>query len=101
MSSKPTVFLSAATVDLKKWREVLDGAFRRAGFRVLTQDRSLRSAPGDVKRLLAETIAESDCIVHLAGMGYGSDASDPFPADPGFRCSWTQFEYYRGHQEKK
>jgi hypothetical protein len=74
---------------------VARGSGRRVplgGFRVLTQERSLRSAPGDVTRLLAETIAESDCIVHLAGMACGSDASDPFPAHPGFRCSWTQFE---------
>ncbi len=97
--SAPTVFLSAATVDLKEWREVLDGAFRRGGFHVLTQDKSLRSAPGDVKRLLVETIAGSDCIIHLAGLGYGSDASDPFPDQPGFQCSWTQFEYYHGHSE--
>jgi tetratricopeptide (TPR) repeat protein len=97
----PTVFLSAATVDLKEWRDVLDGAFRRGGFRVLTQDKSLRSAPGDVKRLLVETIADSDCIIHLAGLGYGSDATDPFPGHPGFQCSWTQFEYYHGHFDQK
>ena len=85
--SVPTVFLSAASVDLREWREALDGAFRRGGFRVLTQDKSLRSAPGDVKRLLVETIAECDCIIHLAGFGYGSDATDPFPSQPDFQCS--------------
>lgn len=97
----PTVFLSAATVDLKEWRDVLDDAFRRAGFHVLTQEHSLGSALGDVKRLLADTVAESDCIIHLAGQGYGSDATDPFPDMPAFRCSWTQFEYYHAHREKK
>ena len=99
--SAPTVFLSAATVDLKEWREVLDKAFRRGGFRVLTQDESLESAPGDVKQLLVKTIADSDCIIHLAGLGYGSDATDPFLDQPGFQCSWTQFEYYHGHREGK
>jgi hypothetical protein len=98
--ASPVVFLSAASIDLKEWREVLHGAFSRAGFRVLTQDQSLGSAPGDVRRLLTETIAESDCIIHLAGMGYGSDATDPFTEAPGFQCSWTQFEYYHGHREK-
>ena len=97
----PTVFLSAATIDLKEWRDVLHGAFSRAGFRVLTQDQSLGSAPGNVKRLLTATIDESDCIIHLAGMGYGSDAADPFPAMPGFECSWTQFEYYHAHEKGK
>ncbi len=99
--STPTVFLSAASIDLREWREVLDGAFRRGGFRVLTHDESLSSAPGNVKRLLTETIAESDCIIHLAGLGHGSDATDPFPDAPDFQCSWTQLEYYLGHREKK
>ena len=99
--STPSVFLSAASIDLKEWRDVLHAAFSRGGFRVLTQDHSLGSAPADVKRLLSETIAESDCIIHLAGLGYGSDATDPFPAAPAFQCSWTQFAYYHGHQEKK
>ena len=82
--SVPTVFLSAATIDLKEWRDVLHGAFSRAGFRVLTQDQSLRSALGDVKRLLTETIADSDCIIHLVGMGYGSDAR-PLPRGASLR----------------
>ncbi len=99
--STPTVFLSAASVDLREWREVLDAAFRRAGFRVLTQDKSLASAPGNVRQLLVDTIAESDCVIHLAGLGYGSDATDPFPEAPAFQCSWTQFEYYHAHREKK
>jgi tetratricopeptide (TPR) repeat protein len=97
----PVVFLSAATLDLKPWRDHLDEAFARAGFRVLTQDRSMRSAPGDVRRLLAETVDEADCVVHLAGMAYGSDATDAFPSAPGFQCSWTQFEYYHAHEKKK
>ena len=99
--STPTVFLSAASIDLKEWRDVLHDAFSRGGFRVLTQDHSLSSAPADVKRLLTETIDESDCVIHLAGLGYGSDATDPFPSAPAFQCSWTQFEYYQAHQQKK
>jgi tetratricopeptide (TPR) repeat protein len=106
-SSTPVLFLSAATVDLKDWRDHLHHAFSRAGFRVLTQDQSLRSAPGDVRRLLTETIAEADCVIHLAGMGYGWHATDPFPDAPlasgetPFQCSWTQFEYYHAHQQGK
>ena len=99
--ASPVIFLSAATVDLKTWRDHLHQAFSRAGFRVLTQDHSLKAAPGDVKRLLTDTIEEADCVIHLAGMGYGGHATDPFPAAPGFQCSWTQFEYYRAHERKK
>ena len=67
----PTVFLSAATIDLKEWRDVLHGAFSRAGFRVLTQEQSLQSPLGDVKRLLTETIADEvgDRRANAAALG--------------------------------
>jgi tetratricopeptide (TPR) repeat protein len=96
--SAPTVFLSAATIDLKPWRDLLAKAFRAAQFRVLVQDDSLGAPVGKVRGLLATAIEESDCVIHLAGQGYGSHATDPFPDHPGFRCSWTQFEYYYPHQ---
>lgn len=35
--SPPTVFLSAASDDLKDWRDVLHKAFERAGCKVYTQ----------------------------------------------------------------
>lgn len=97
----PVIFISAATVDLKTWRDHLHHAFSRAGFRVRTQDESLESATGDVKRLLTKTIAEADCVIHLAGEGYGGSAAEPFLDAPGFKCSWTQFEYYHAHQQGK
>lgn len=65
--SKPTVFLSAATTDLKKWCDELDRAFSRARFRVLTQDHGLGAAPKNVKGLPSETVTDSDCTIHLAG----------------------------------
>jgi len=37
----PSVFLSAATVDLKEWRDVLHGALSRAGFRFLMREQGL------------------------------------------------------------
>ncbi|MEZ6057659.1 MAG: tetratricopeptide repeat protein [Planctomycetaceae bacterium] len=99
--STPTVFLSAATVDLSTWRDVLHGAFSRAGFHVLTQKHSFGAATRDVKQLLCRHIDESHCVIHLAGLGYGSHADEPFPSHPGFQCSWTQFEYYYAHSKKK
>ena len=96
-TSVPTIFLSAASIDLKPWRETLHKAFSRAGFRVFTQSQSLGAAPGDVRQLLVDHIRQSDCVIHLAGIGYGFHAQDPFPADPAFQCSWTQFEYYFAH----
>ena len=101
MANIPTIFLSAANIDLREWREVLQGAFTRAGFQVFTQEQMLGGAPHSLKRLLTEMIAKSDCIVHLAGMGYGADATDPFPDTPSFQCSWAQFEYYYAHQQGK
>ena len=99
--STPTIFLSAASIDLKEWRDVLHGAFSRAGFHVYTENNSFGAATGDVRHLLTQHILDSDCVIHLAGVGYGSHAQDPFPEDPGFVCSWTQFEYYFAHQQRK
>ena len=97
----PTVFLSAATVDLEDWRNLLDEAFREAGFHVLAQAKSFGALSRGVKPKLVECIGKSDCVIHLAGLGYGSHATDPFPGHPDFQCSWTQFEYYYGHQTGK
>ncbi len=94
----PTVFLSAATLDLEAWRDLLHEAFSRAGCHVYTQKHSFGAAPGDVRRLLTEHIGASQCVIHLAGMGYGSDADPLCPEAPEFQCSWTQFEYYYAHQ---
>jgi tetratricopeptide (TPR) repeat protein len=96
--SAPTVFLSAATIDLEPLRNLLARAFRAAQFRVLVQDDSLGAPIGRVRDLLASAIDQCDCVIHLAGQGYGSHATDPFIEHPGFRCSWTQFEYYYPHQ---
>ena len=97
----PTVFLSAATDDLEALRNVLHGAFSRAGFRVFTQNHSLSAAAGTLREHLVDHIQKSDCVIHLAGMAYGADADKPFPDAPGFQCSWTQFEYYYAHQQGK
>ena len=97
----PTVFLSAATDDLEALRNVLHGAFSRAGFRVFTQEHSLSAAPGTLREFLVDHIQQSDCVIHLAGMAYGSDAEEPLPDVPRFQCSWTQFEYYYAHEQSK
>ena len=97
----PTIFLSAATDDLEALRNVLHGAFSRAGFRVFTQKHSLSAAAGTLRDFLVDHIRQSDCIIHLAGMAYGSDADEPFPDAPAYECSWTQFEYYFAHHQGK
>ncbi|MGF1656053.1 MAG: hypothetical protein ACFCU3_03645, partial [Verrucomicrobiales bacterium] len=93
----PTIFLSAASIDLKRMRNLLHHAFSRAGLKVLTQDHSLGVTGRDLRALLVESIDQADCVVHLAGLGFGRTATDPFPDHPDFVCSWTQFEYYYAH----
>jgi hypothetical protein len=78
-ATAPTVFLSAATIDLKPLRDLLAKAFRAAQFRVQVQDDSLGAGLENVRRLLADAIDQSDCVIHLAGQGYGSHATAPFP----------------------
>jgi hypothetical protein len=100
--SNPTVFLSAASDDLRYWRDVLHKAFARAGCMVYTQDQSLGASAGDVPTLLRQHIDKSDFVVHLAGLAYGSEPEYLlFAEHPNFRCSYTQFEYYYAHQQGK
>ncbi|MBI5385631.1 MAG: DUF4062 domain-containing protein [Verrucomicrobia bacterium] len=96
----PTVFLSAASDDLRDWRDVLHKAFSRAGCMVFTQNNSLGASAGDVMRLLRQHLDKSDFVIHLAGLAYGTEPEQPaFPSHPTFRCSYTQFEYYYAHQK--
>jgi hypothetical protein len=100
--SPPTVFLSAASADLQDWRDVLHTAFSRAGCMVFTQDQSLAASAGGVLRLLRQHLDKSDFVIHIAGMAYGAEPEEPaFPSQPGFKCSYTQFEYYYAHQQDK
>ena len=99
--SAPTVFLSAASIDLEEWRDTLHAVLSEGGVHVLSQGNSFGMAPHDVRDLLVRRIDESDYVFHLAGTGYGSHATDAFPDAPAFQCSWTQFEYYYAHQQRK
>src|SRR5438093_5871060 len=100
--SVPTVFLSAASVDLRDWRDILHKAFERAGLKVFTQDNSLSAPTGTVLDHLRSHIDQSDFLIHLAGLAYGAEPEQPaFVSSPDFKCSYTQFEYYYGHQQNK
>jgi hypothetical protein len=93
--STSTVFLSATSLDLREWREVIHRALERAGLKVFTQDLSLGAPAGDVLALLQSHLDKSDYVFHLAGIAYGSAPDHPaFDDHPEFECSFTQFEYY-------
>lgn len=95
----PAIFLSAASDDLKDWRDILHKAFSRAGYMVFTQNQSLGASAGDVLRLLRQHLDKSDFVIHLAGLAYGAEPEQPTFADHAdFKCSYTQFEYYYAHQ---
>lgn len=102
--SAPSVFISAATVDLHEWRELIHQCLDRAGFYCYVQDHSIPPSSGRLRDHLMETIDKADYVFHLAGQGYGTKAEDPFPDVEGFEdfeCSWTQFEYYVAVQKGK
>ena len=48
--SGPTIFVCAATVDLKDWRDLLQQAFSRTSFHVFTPNNSLGVAPCGSRR---------------------------------------------------
>jgi tetratricopeptide (TPR) repeat protein len=99
-----TVFLSVGT-ELKVLRDALHDVLSKAGVHCLTQDHSLGQAPLDVRENLATDVAQSEVVLHIAGDHYGANAADsgrvPFPQQPDFECSWTQFEYYHAHALQK
>jgi hypothetical protein len=100
--STPTVFLSAASDDLKDWRDILHKSFERAGCKVFAQGQSLGAAAGDVLRLLRQHLDKSDFVIRLAGLAYGVDPDQPAVAEhPEFQCSYTQYEYYYAHLHRK
>ena len=96
----PSIFLSAASADLKEWRNLIHKALDRAGCKVYTQEQSFSAAAGNVLGLLRQHLDKSDFVIHLAGLAYGAEPEQPaFPSHPGFKCSYTQFEYYYAHQK--
>jgi hypothetical protein len=94
------IFISAATIDLENLRNLLKSLLDKSGFHVIVQDKNLGMA-NTVRELLCKNLEESHCVIHLAGLGYGSPADNPFPHFPDFKCSWTQFEYYYTHWLKQ
>ena len=68
MTTTPAIFLSAASADLKEWRNLLHRALERAGCKVYTQEQSFAAAAGDVLALLRQHLDKSDFVIHLAGV---------------------------------
>ncbi len=99
--SVPTVFVSAATVDLLEWRNLVADCLRHGEIHSYVQIDSLPVASSGLRDNLVATIDKSDYVFHLAGHGYGDSAGTPFPQAPQFECSWTQFEYYYAAEKKK
>jgi hypothetical protein len=98
--SVPTVFLSAATDDLKTWRDRLYNALQKE-CQVFVQG-NLAAPPSDVLHQLRRHIDQSEFVIHLAGLAYGAEPGEPaFPERPDFRCSYSQFEYYYAHQRQR
>lgn len=98
---RKTIFLSAVSRELGDRRKLLYEVFGKH-FDVITQESTLPDIhPHGIREALAAAIDTSDCVIHLAARGFGSTADKPFPEDPAFRCSWTQYEYYYAHQQCK
>lgn len=96
----PNIFISAASQDLKSFRDSVAHSIDRVGeFKAIVQDWSLGTTPKNITELLRGCISRCDALIHVAGIAYGSEPD--LPPYPEFRCSYTQMEFYEAKRRGK
>lgn len=98
MSTRPEIFISAASKDLKSCRQLVRDAMLTLGCVPVVQDH-FPPAAGAVRDVLRAKIAACDAVLHLAGKCYGFEPQEHPPTDP--RRSYTQLEYDIARELKK
>ena len=98
--SKPKVFISGTSRDLRSYRAVVTAWAEQRGYEPVVQDYfSVQSDYGTVVQLLRDKLAPCDAVIHLAGMFYGFE---PTNRPSGEICrSYTQLEYELGKELRR
>ena len=98
MPTRPEIFISAASKDLKSCRQLVRDALLTLGCVPVVQDHFPPGA-GEVRAMLREKIAGCQAVIHLAGECYSFEPQERAPGDP--RRSYTQLEYDIARELKK
>src|SRR5512143_3187161 len=97
--SRPRLFLSAVSAELRSARQAVAATVRTLGFDPVSQD-DFPTGYGELRQWLREQIDSCQGLIQLVGDGYGAEPPDVEP-ECG-RVSYTQFEFlYARHQDKK
>jgi hypothetical protein len=97
--SRPRLFLSAVSEELRSARQAVAVTVRTLGFDPVSQD-DFPTGYGKLRQWLRDQIESCEGLIQLVGHGYGAE---PLEVDPDYgRVSYTQFEFlYAGRQGKK
>lgn len=96
--SRPRVFLSAVSVELRSARQMVARTVRMLGYDPVSQD-DFSTGYGELRQWLREQIDGCEGLIQLVGDAYGAEPPD---ADPEFgRVSYTQFELLHAHRKGK
>jgi hypothetical protein len=89
MTSRPTIFISAVSKELRSARQLVSNTLTFLGYEPIWQD-IFGTETGDLRQMLRDKIDQSKGVVQLVGQCYGAEPSSP---DPDFgRVSYTQYE---------
>ena len=95
MISRPRIFISAVTKELKSARQLVANTLQFLGYEPVWQD-IFGTEPGDLSEMLDRQIDDCRGVVHLVGECYGAEPPD---ADTQYgRVSYTQYEALRARQ---
>ncbi|MBS0157930.1 MAG: DUF4062 domain-containing protein, partial [Nitrospira sp.] len=97
--SRPRIFLSAVSEELRTVRRSVAATVRTLGFDPVSQD-DFPTGYGELRGWLREQVDSCEGLIQLIGQAYGAEPPD---VDPDYgRVSYTQFEFlYAQKQGKK
>ena len=97
--SRPRLFLSAVSEELRTLRQRVAATVRTLGFDPVSQD-DFPTGYGELRQWLHAQIGSCEGLIQLVGNAYGAEPPD---VDPEYgRVSYTQFEFFyaRDHGQK-
>lgn len=90
--SKPKVFISGTSRDLRSYRDVVTEWVRTRGYEPVVQDEfPVMSDYATIVQMLREKLDPCDAVIHLAGLFYGFEPKNR--PDGKARRSYTQLEF--------